>query len=283
MAKQYILYNPNAGCGSCQADVQEAGLGGETVDLCGISDYAAFFAGVAPEDPVILCGGDGTLHRFINDTASLQIPNPLFYYASGSGNDFAHDLGHRRHDPPDYPIGPWLRDLPAVTVKGETRRFLNGVGYGIDGYCCQEGDELRRKNEKKNRRKPINYTPIALKGLLFCFKPRNAVVTVDGVRFSYHNVWLAPTMKGRYYGGGMMMTPGQQRGEGLLSLLVLHDVGKLKLLTLFPTVYSGRHMKYTQYIALHRGREITVAFDRPTPLQIDGETVLDVTSYTVRA
>lgn len=27
------------------------------------------------------------------------------------------------------------------------------------------------------------------------------------------------------------------------------------------------------------GREITVKFDRPTALQIDGETILDVTSY----
>ena len=30
-----------------------------------------------------------------------------------------------------------------------------------------------------------------------------------------------------------------------------------------------------------QGNNITVTFDRPTPLQIDGETVLDVTSYNV--
>lgn len=32
-----------------------------------------------------------------------------------------------------------------------------------------------------------------------------------------------------------------------------------------------------------KGREITVEFDRPTALQIDGETILGVTSYTARA
>ena len=31
-----------------------------------------------------------------------------------------------------------------------------------------------------------------------------------------------------------------------------------------------------------KGHEVTVEFDRPTALQIDGETVLDVTSYTVK-
>ena len=31
------------------------------------------------------------------------------------------------------------------------------------------------------------------------------------------------------------------------------------------------------------GHEITVRFDRPTALQIDGETILGVTEYSVRA
>jgi hypothetical protein len=31
------------------------------------------------------------------------------------------------------------------------------------------------------------------------------------------------------------------------------------------------------------GKEITVEFDKPCALQIDGETILGVTSYTARA
>ena len=31
------------------------------------------------------------------------------------------------------------------------------------------------------------------------------------------------------------------------------------------------------------GKKIKVTFDRPTPLQIDGETVLDVLTYEVEA
>ena len=36
-------------------------------------------------------------------------------------------------------------------------------------------------------------------------------------------------------------------------------------------------------VAIHTGKEITVEFDRPTPLQIDGETVLDVTKYAAKS
>lgn len=55
------------------------------------------------------------------------------------------------------------------------------------------------------------YTAIAINGLLFHYKPINAVVTVDGETHTYHHVWLAPTMNGHYYGGGMMPTPAQRR------------------------------------------------------------------------
>ena len=34
----------------------------------------------------------------------------------------------------------------------------------------------------------INYTGIAIKGLLFNFKPKNATVTVDGIRHEYKKV-----------------------------------------------------------------------------------------------
>ena len=40
-------------------------------------------------------------------------------------------------------IGKYLKNLPQVEVNGKKYLFLNGVGYGIDGYCCEVGDKLR--------------------------------------------------------------------------------------------------------------------------------------------
>ncbi len=34
-------------------------------------------------------------------------------------------------------MNAYLHNLPRVPVHGKTRLFLNGVGYGIDGYCCE--------------------------------------------------------------------------------------------------------------------------------------------------
>lgn len=227
------------------------------------------------DDVIILCGGDGTLNRFINDTDGIAIKNDILYYAIGTGNDFLKDIGMRASTHP-FSVKPYMQSLPVVEVKGKQYRFLNNVGFGIDGYCCEVGDKL-----KKSSSKPVNYTMIAIKGLLFHYKPTGATVTVDGNTYRYEKVWLAPTMKGRFYGGGMMPTPAQDRNdpEGKLSLMLFHGKGKLKTLTVFPSIFKGEHIKHTDMVAIHSGKDISVTFDRPTALQIDGETVLGVTSY----
>lgn len=91
-------------------------------------------------------------------------------------------------------------------------------------------------------------------------------------------------MNGRYYGGGMIPTPKQDRLQNdTVSTLVMHGSGKLKTLMVFPSIFKGTHIKHTEMAEVLSGKHITVEFDRPTPLQIDGETIPGVTSYSVTA
>ena len=280
----YIIYN--ALSGNKQGEEysrlllgNHAPVDAKLIDITSIGSYADFWAGVDFEnDTVILSGGDGTLNRFINDNAELQLPKNLFYFATGSGNDFKKDVADGDNAP--IPLHKYIQNLPTVTVNGKTSYFINGIGYGIDGYCCEVGDMQKQKSDK-----PVNYTAIAIKGLLFHFKPTNAKVTVDGVTKEYKKVWIAPTMKGRYYGGGMFVTPDQDRfdPEGKVSFATLHNSGALKTLMIFPSIFQGKHVEHTKQFEVRTGHEITVEFDRPTALQIDGETILGVTSYTVKS
>ena len=156
----------------------------------------------------------------------------VYYYAAGSGNDFWRDISGGK-EPEPICIDPYINNLPQVTVKGKKYYFINGIGYGIDGYCCEKGDEIRAYSDK-----PINYTSIAVKGLLFHYKPANAVVTVDGKKYHYKKVWLAPTMNGRFYGGGMMPTPNQNRlnEDGLVSAMVIAITVQRQASVLFVVV-----------------------------------------------
>lgn len=279
MSKGYVIYNPLAGNGKAKEDSQllqmvlDEQL--EYYDMTRITNYAAFISGMEKEDYLVIVGGDGTLNRFVNDTDGLEIAHEILYFPTGTGNDFAKDMGMGETP---HSITAYLKDLSTVEVNGKRYRFINGVGFGIDGYCCQVGDELRKIPGKK-----VNYTGIAIKGLLFHFAPRNAKVTVDGKEYAYKKVWIAPTMHGKFYGGGMIPTPKQNRSSGKLSLMLFHGAGRIRTLCVFPSIFKGEHVKHTKMVAIHTGKEITVEFDRPTPLQIDGETILGVTQYTAYA
>lgn len=277
--KYYILYNPLAGHGGTDEKLSslKSHLDGECVD-CNVTDiggYTSILSSLEPDDKIVISGGDGTLNKFINAVDTDNIANDILYYASGSGNDFLHDVERAPGCAP-FKINQYLHNLPTVTVKGKTYRFLNGVGYGIDGYCCEVGDKLKAEG------KSVNYTAIAIKGLLFGFKPTNAIVNVDGEEYKFKKVWIAPTMNGRFYGGGMIPTPDQDRlGDGQVSCMILYGSGKIKTLTVFPSIFKGEHVKHTEMVSVMKGHNVTVTFDRPCALQIDGETILDVTGYTV--
>ena len=261
----YVLFNPYAGNGKSEEIRNKAEeFFKNDVTFYNITevDYKELFGKCTAEDKIVLCGGDGTINRFVNETEGIRGDVTILYYASGSGNDFMNDLGLKPFSEP-IELNKYLEDLPTVEVKGKTYKFLNGVGYGIDGYCCEVGDQLKATSDK-----PVNYAGIAIKGLLGKFKPVNATVTVDGVKYVYKKVWLAPAMNGRYYGGGMDIAPNQDRlnEDRKISTVIFHGSGKLKTLIIFPNIFKGTHVKYTKYIAVHEGHDIKVEFDNPTAL-----------------
>lgn len=276
----YVIYNKlsNNRQGEAAAEKLSATLGEhEKISVLGL-DVVSFLFGLDENDVVYLVGGDGTLNHFVNDVYGKTFKPTIYFCPAGSGNDFINDV---KDDVKDgkVEIMKYVKDLPTVVVNGVERKFINGIGYGLDGVCCEIGDKQREKSDK-----PVNYTSIAIKLVLYAYKPRNAVVTVDGKEYKFKNVWIAPTMKGRYYGGGMKVAPRQDRfgKDGTVTFVAVCSRSRLGLLLTFPKIFTGEH-ETKKCTNIFTGKEITVKFDRPCALQIDGEVILGVTEYTVKA
>ena len=277
---KYLLFNEETNNKKYKEEfdsIKESFENNTVVNVKGL-DYKEFLKGLNQEDEVVLFGGDGTLNYFVNAIDGYELNNNVYLYPLGTGNDFFFDVCET-HEKSPLLINEYIKDLPTVYVNGMEKKFINGIGFGIDGYCCEVGDQLKEKSDK-----PVNYAGIAIKGVLFKYRKLKAKVVVDGVEYNYKQVWLAPTMKGRYYGGGMKVTPEQDRKdpEKLVSSLVFRGASRIHTLLVFKSIFTGDHVKHKKMIHIVKGKEVEVTFNRPTALQIDGETVLNVTTYKVK-
>ena len=144
--KKYALYNSSA-CNNrgkeLAAQLQEIYPEDEIIfqNVLEIEDYPAFIQSVEADAAIVVCGGDGTLNQFINRTKGAREGKEIYYFACGSGNDFMRDVG--KDGEKVVRIDNYLQNLPKVHIGGQEYEFVNGVGYGIDGYCCEVGDKLR--------------------------------------------------------------------------------------------------------------------------------------------
>lgn len=277
----FILFNPLSDNKNGEANAKKLNetLKNEEkrfIDITKIN-AAEFINQASAEDKIIIAGGDGTIHKFVNQCGEKIPDHEILYYPAGSGNDFRTELLEKTSDDLIL-LNQYIKNLPTVTINGKSFKFLNGIGFGIDGYCCEEGDKQRQRSSGS-----INYTAIAIKGMLGAFKPRSAVIIADGVKHSYKYVWLAPTMKGKYYGGGMKVAPFQNRlsKNGEVTTVVFHCPSKIVTLAVFPSIFKGKHVNHKKMVDVITAKKVTVKFDRPTPLQVDGETFTNVTSYSV--
>ena len=95
--KTIVLFNPKANNGQGEAEAQKVSdllkdKELDFTDITQISSYEEFFKSLNSGDEIVICGGDGTLNHFVNDTYVFRIENDVYYYPTGSGNDFYHDV-----------------------------------------------------------------------------------------------------------------------------------------------------------------------------------------------
>ena len=275
MSTYHILYNrlSRSNTGELEAHMLDEIMSGETLmyhNVADIEDYHKFFADIPADDKIIVAGGDGTMNRFINDTDYCHVPQEIYFFPAGSGNDFARDIGKSKHCEP-FEIRRFISNLPAIFTGGKEQRFFNSASMGVDAQVCLEAYRLKGLGKKS-----VNYSVLAVKCILTKYKFCDAVVTDEnGVEHKFKDVLLAITTKGRYFGGGVKISPNQDRNDPdeMLTFIIAHNLPAWKALIVFASIPMGKHFNFKNNITVMKGKEFKVKFSRPTPIQIDGETV----------
>lgn len=215
---------------------------------------------------VILLGGDGTIHKLVNELVLSDFETPIHLKKNGSGNDFLRSL--KKNDAqPQY--------VMETTLDNNTKHcFINGTGIGLDGLIIQYVDQAKNKGKLtyflSSVRAIINYIPEELN------------ITMDNEDYHFKKAYLCAINNGRYIGGGMQITPKANINDQNLDVLIVHSIPKFMILLIFSTIYLGIHTKFTKYVFARKCKEISVNFTTPQITQSDGERTDDITSLSVK-
>ena len=275
-----LLYNPLSRNGKdpefINKIVKQLEKEGRTIrveDILKVGGVDHFIKTLHPDDRIIIVGGDGTLNRIVNVIHGLTFTQDLDMYQAGTGNDFIRSLHTSDRV---VSIKPYINRVPHIIFNHEKRLFLNGAGIGMDGYIA------RLVNNAKGKKNRFNYFKNTLKGFLL-FKPMKIKFSVDGKAYKDDKVWLASVMNGPYFGGGMKIAPEANRNEDELHLVLVRKIPKILLFLIFPTIYSGKHVKFKNWVKIYKGKHFELAFEKDTFMQIDGDDEYPIREIKVEA
>lgn len=232
-----------------------------------IDDIEAYLEKKKKIDNIILLGGDGTINRFVNDIFDFDLKQDIYLKRNGSGNDYLRTL--TAQDDKEQHIMELTTDTNLKT------HFMNGAGMGIDGYVGYLINQSPRKGK-------LRYFTNTLKAMIK-YIPEPIDVEIDGKNHHFHKAFLVSMNNGKYFGGGMKVSPTASLNDEMLDVIVVHTISKLLILPIFLTIYFGKHTKFKKYVFHAKGKVVKASFTTPQIAQTDGENYYDITTMTVKS
>jgi YegS/Rv2252/BmrU family lipid kinase len=216
-------------------------------------------------EAVAVMSGDGLIGQVggaLAGTGALMGVVP-----GGRGNDLARVLGIPLEVEPavDLLASGAEREIDVGEANGS--RFLSIASCGFDSEANRLANEAGRVPGR------LVYVYAALRALA-AWRPATFDLVLDGAPRRVSG-YTAAVANGGAYGGGMLLAPGAELDDGLLDVVTVADVGKLRFLANLPKVFNGRHTDNDE-VEVHRAAEVTVDADRPFAVYGDGDRITDL-------
>lgn len=203
---------------------------------------------------LMVIGGDGTLSGILDPVCAAGVPVALV--PAGTGNDLARALGLPRGDPAaaaDLALTgvPRTIDVGEIRAAGRVGSFLTIAALGFDAKVSDRTNRLRWPHGV------LRYY-VALVVELVRLRPMDFTVAIDGEGPRLVPGTLVAVGNTESYGGGMPLCAGAAADDGVLDIVQVAPLTRLRLLRLFPLLLRGTHL--TRPEVTHRqARSVTVS------------------------
>lgn len=281
--KHLFIINPKAGkrsgAGGLLDEIKSAMRGRDYsthVTTCAgdATDAARAFVESGEDCRVYACGGDGTLSEVLNGIAGH--PNAaLTVMPYGTANDFARLFGNTDFGDVAALADGEERSLDLIETEGM---------YAID--ICSVGFDARTARDVHRFSKlPLvtGFGAFTISAIYNLFKGLWSEFTLeaDGERLDgkYSLICVA---NARHYGGGYMPMGDANPMDGVLDLLLIKKMSRLRVPTLLKKYKEGRYRELGDFAVRKAVREVKVGFvGRDGVVNMDGEMIHTATA-TIR-
>jgi len=209
-----------------------------------------------PDAPLVVVGGDGMVSAGLRLLAD-EPERALAVIPAGTGNDTARSLGIPLKDPEAAARvivdGEVARiDLGEATVGTGTerevvRRFTTVLACGLDSRVNDRANQMSWPRGKRRY-------DLSMLLELPRFKAPRFHIRVDDRELDAECMLIA-VGNGPSYGGGMLICPQAGMDDGRFQVTAVAKLAKPRLLTIFPKVFSGRHITHPK-VTVHHTAEI---------------------------
>ena len=84
------------------------------------------------------------------------------------------------------------------------------------------------------------------------------------------NVLLVAAGNGRFYGGGIEVTPDADPSDGYLDICIVHDVNYFKVPKILPRFLKGKHLGLKE-VTYRKEKTVSIECEPESRIQVDGE------------
>ena len=205
-------------------------------------------------DIVTAIGGDGSVNHILNQIVGTK--NILSYIPIGTGNDFY------RANLEDLEDG--VHDVDIIRIN--ERYFINVACFGIDADIANDEKFIHNRFIPESMR----YNAGVVYHFL-TYKPRKMKIEC-GDQVIEKELTTAVVGNAKYYGGGYNVSPKGKIDDGVMEILLVDKLNKVKMASIILSMKNAGHLKNP---ALHTltGDRVVISSDEVFGANIDGETL----------
>lgn len=290
--KHIFILNPAAGKGE-----KQLGLGDQIKRACmergvdfllhqtaGRGEATTFVDEMCQQNPdcqlrFYACGGDGTLSETVN--GAYGHPNALVgVIPVGTGNDFVRNFeGNQAF----LDIGAQLDGSEQVLdlIRYNQNFCVNMINIGFDCEVVKQTAKIKR-----SRLIPAGMGYIAGLVITLVRKPGvKASVYLEDGEAQQRRMLLTAVANGAWCGGGFHSNPLSLQDDGILDVLMIKNVSRVRFLSLVKSYKQGSYIhdpRARRVIDYAKCSKVRYTFEKMQSICVDGE-VIDVQELEISA